>query len=80
MKTSPGRNSQDAEGDEDETPGKLEFQAIQERGSSLDRGYKPSDPVPIKEAWTEMIQPLQDSETVIKHRLSSGDTSAMEDS
>ena len=42
--------------------------------------HPPPDPVSIKEAWTKMIWPLQNLETVIKHHVSSGDTSAMEDS
>ena len=54
-KTSPKRDPQSTEGDEDETPGTLEVSTIQERGSSLDQGYEPTDPVPIKEAWTKAV-------------------------
>jgi hypothetical protein len=45
----------------------------------MGQGYKPQDPVSISEVRAEVIRSLQGSQEVLKHRVSSGDTLAMED-
>ena len=46
----------------------------------MDQGYKPTDPVPIKEARTEALWAFQDSETAIGCSIPCGDPETLEDS
>src|ERR1700687_2098215 len=59
---------------------KQELQAIQGRRPSMDRGYKPEDPVPHSKTRAEMIRTLQGAETDVGSSIPRGDTETLEDS
>ena len=46
----------------------------------MNQGYKPTDPVPNKEARTKVLWAFQDSETVIRSSILSGDTETLKNS
>jgi hypothetical protein len=77
-----GHLGSDAEGASN-APGKesggKKVPPIQRRRTSMDRGNKSQNPLPIGKTRTQAVWTLQGPETILKCRLLSGDTSEMED-
>src|ERR1700681_3818828 len=57
---------------------KQELQAIQGRRPSMDRGYRPKNPVPHSKTRAETIWTLQGAETDVGISIPSGDTETLE--